>query len=97
MRFLLLNNSEISYRWVVLIPELEGHNHYLAALHTFADEYKARQFSADQEGVLVPGRPWVLSFRGVANSPRVPVSFRYDEEIPEFLEQAAVFCSTLNL
>jgi hypothetical protein len=97
MRFLLLNNSEISYRWVVLIPDEPGHNHYLACLHVFETEIAARMFGARQEGVLVPGRPWVLTFSGVANSPRLPISYRYEEEIPEFLEQAAIFCASLTL
>ena len=97
MRFLLLNNSEISsLKWVMLVPEEPQHAHYCAGIIQLQTDQHAREYAAQHDCRLVPGQPWALWFAGVANSPRLPVSCRYEEEIPEFLEQAAIFCASLT-
>jgi hypothetical protein len=98
MPFFLINNPEISsQRWVVLIPEDELHAHYVAELCVFPSEIAARIYCERVQGLLIPGKWWVLRFAGVVNSPGLPVSYRYDEEIPSFLEQAAKWSEGLSL
>lgn len=98
MQFFLINNPVISScKWVVLAPDRPEMPHLTAELRIFESDQAAREDSATFDGVLVPGRQWVLRFSGVVNSSRFPITLTYDIEIPQFLEQAALWCASLPL
>lgn len=94
--YLLIQNQNIvpGTRWIVRQDERERPDpFYTAQIREFDTEIQARTFSLAKDGVLVPGKNWVLVFSGVADSTLFPVSINALEEIPEVLKGMADWLS----
>lgn len=96
MQFALLQNQNIvpGTRWVYRMDEGEPHlPFYVAQIREFDSGTQARRFSQAHDGVVVPGKDWVLVFAGVMDAPRCPISINFKEEVASFLHSAATWLS----
>lgn len=94
MSFVLIQNQNITpgTRWILQpgdfsMPPI----HYIAQIREFDTDLDARQFSQANAGKLVPGKPWVLIFAGVADKTRCPITTTHFEMVEHFMEEAATW------
>jgi len=94
--FLLFQNQNIvsGTRWIVQVDVSEEPGPQLVAqIREFETELQAREFSQREEGVLVPGKCWVLKFAGVCDDTYMPFTQGIFDSANFFLQEAAIWLS----